>query len=847
MDDNKTRLPEDSNSSNLLTPGQAFGQYQVIRLLGRGGMGEVYEVEHRDLRSRHAIKLISPEILERAGVKERFKREAVVMARLRYPNIVHVDDFGQLDGRIWLRMELVGGEAADQRSEDRGQKPEINSLSDLLGEPLPEKLVVDQLTQILDALAYAHEQGVVHRDLKPSNILLDGGWKMANREGDKASSSAIRHSSFSPTAKITDFGLVSLAGAEWFQSQVQLTVAKSAVGSTGSPQVDPDATRLDGGASGSGEGSSTEAMLGTFAYMSPEQKKGGEVDGRSDLYSVGKIAFQMLTGQDNIGFEMPSELVPALDPEWDDWLRKAVATRPDRRWANAEEMRDGMPGGDGKGTAIDPPPTGDAVREPKDTPAVGKQAISGAGTRLKRSTLVYGLAAFAVIGVLMWVLFAGSKESQVSQEPAEKPAQVVEKIDKVDEVEPVDTAPVIETGGVTISVQPEDAIVELEGLVEEHEGTLELKDVEVGEYDLEVSRSGYASHADRVKVHPGKMTHVSTVTLNKIAAVIEIKSNPSGASVYRDDQKIGTTPMRLEDMKDGEQGTFVLRKSGYESSTVRGKAESGRVLPLSAVLREYEGPVAGQPGLVRLKPGVDIELVWIPSGEFTMGSPLSEPGRSQNEGQHKVRLTDGFWMGKFEVTQAQWITVMGSNPSQSKFKTLSNPMNHPVERVSWNEAMEFCRRLTEAIRRQNQLPRGYIYSLPTESQWEYACRAGTTSRYYGGDTIKDLNRIAWTMENKDNFLIRTREVGQKQPNAWGLHDIIGNVAEWCLNDLSNGYPSEPLVDPLGLRGGPIKEVRGGSWADYPKKSRAAFRAGYPPDAREPFIGFRVALIPEKYQ
>ncbi len=152
--------------------------------------------------------------------------------------------------------------------------------------------MVDLLTQILSGLAYAHEQGVIHRDLKPDNLLLDAQGQI----------------------KITDFGLVSLAGADWLQSKVQLTVAQS--------MADPDATTL--GESGSG-GSSTKALLGTYAYMSPEQKRGEPADERSDLYAVGLIAFRMLTGDEAPGFDLPSEIVPELDPAWDRWIKRAIA------------------------------------------------------------------------------------------------------------------------------------------------------------------------------------------------------------------------------------------------------------------------------------------------------------------------------------------------------------------------------------------------------------------------------------------------------------------------------------------------------------------------------------------
>ena len=343
-EDEITRLPEDSSGGSLLSEGQSFGQYKVIRLLGRGGMGEVYEVQHAVIRRRFALKLVNREIMARPEAMQRFQREAEVMANLDHANIVRVDDFGETDGHSWLRMELVCGSAVTNL-EDRGQESvpseatrlgaertgTISSLGDVLtGEPLPESLVVDLLKQILGGLDYAHNQGVVHRDIKPSNILLasdseDLSVPLASLSGKKI------------TPKITDFGLVRLAGEQWLQSQVQLTVARS--------MVDSDKTHLENTRSGSA-GTSTQALLGTFEFMAPEQKQGQEATAQSDLYSVGLIAFRMLTGESVPGFKGPSRINPALSPAWDEWVERAMESRPEARFASAQEMEQAMPSGE---------------------------------------------------------------------------------------------------------------------------------------------------------------------------------------------------------------------------------------------------------------------------------------------------------------------------------------------------------------------------------------------------------------------------------------------------------------------------------------------------------------------
>ena len=325
-DPDKTRLPEDSSGSSSLSAGQQFGQYTVIRQLGRGGMGEVYEVEHPVIDKHYALKLINSAIMQRPEALARFQREARVMANFEHPNIVKVDDFGETDGRTWLRMELVLGFALDESDESRVKSGKFSSLDGLLtGEPLPEALVIDLLKQMLNGLAYAHAQGVVHRDLKPANILLSS-------TSEKLSVSLAELSCGNIIPKITDFGLVRLAGEQWVQSQVQLTVARSL--------ADPEATRLNDRGSA---GTSTQAMLGTFEFMSPEQKQGQEAGPQSDLYAIGLIAFRMLTGEQVLGFEMPSELVPSLGPAWDDWVKRALAPSATRRFESAAEMLERLP------------------------------------------------------------------------------------------------------------------------------------------------------------------------------------------------------------------------------------------------------------------------------------------------------------------------------------------------------------------------------------------------------------------------------------------------------------------------------------------------------------------------
>ena len=252
-------------------------------------------------------------------------------------------------------------------------------------------------------------------------------------------------------------------------------------------------------------------------------------------------------------------------------------------------------------------------------------------------------------------------------------------------------------------------------------------------------------------------------------------------------------------------------------------------------------PVSFVPGkniTVPLSEDVSLDMIWIKSGTFMMGSPEDELGRSKSETQHQVTLTKGYWLGKFEVTQAQYEAVMGKNPSNWKGSDL------PVESMTWFDAKEFCAKLTAIEREAGRLLEGYEFTLPTEAQWEYACRAGTTTALNSGKNLSDMyecpemDEVGWYDGNSDDT---THPVGQKQPNAWGLYDMHGNVNEWCLDWLGD-YPTSAVTDPTGSVAGEYRVMRGGSWFDFASGSRSAFRDRSYPDTGWGLAGFRLALV-----
>jgi len=235
---------------------------------------------------------------------------------------------------------------------------------------------------------------------------------------------------------------------------------------------------------------------------------------------------------------------------------------------------------------------------------------------------------------------------------------------------------------------------------------------------------------------------------------------------------------------------------------------------------------------VKLRNSIGMELMLIPPGEFLMGSPAFEEGRQGDEAQHKVTLTKPFFMGITEVTQLHFARILRMNPSEFK------AAKHPVDRVTWHEAVEFCGRLSDL---PSEKRAGRVYRLPTEAEWEYACRAGTTTAYSFGNDQGQLSNYAWWSVNSGPA---THPVGLKKPNPWGLHDMHGNVWEWC-QDWGSTFSGGKLTDPTGPVSGSSRIYRGGSWDHVSHFCRSAFRTGHQPTKRFSYLGFRVVCTIKK--
>jgi uncharacterized protein (TIGR02996 family) len=312
---------------------------------------------------------------------------------------------------------------------------------------------------------------------------------------------------------------------------------------------------------------------------------------------------------------------------------------------------------------------------------------------------------------------------------------------------------------------------------------------------------------------------------------------------------------------------WLALADALEEEGLDGPAELGRLhrqmlrLREGPKRREVEQRVIGllasgaRPIVPEITNSIGMRLALIPPGAFRMGSPGGEPRRMDDELLHRVRITRPFYLGVFQVTQDDFAAVTRRRPSHFRASRVKSDANHgrfPVDSVSWDAAHEFCRRLTD---RKDEKAAGRGYRLPTEAEWEYACRAGISSRcpFHLGTTLQagqanfdcrhpyPLVDGAPLAEMEAEYLNRPCEVGRYAPNAWGLYDMHGNVDEWCQDHYDDDYyESSPSADPPGPEAGSSRIVRGGSWRGQGEDNRAAVRIGYGTGATFWHVGFRVA-------
>jgi serine/threonine protein kinase/formylglycine-generating enzyme required for sulfatase activity len=782
------------------TRGLVMGNYIVLDRIGEGGMGQVYRARHSRMKRVVALKILPAATSRSPDAIKRFQREVEAAARLVHGNIVTAFDADEAKGIHFLVMEYVEG----------------NDLASLVREhgPLPVGAAVDYVLQAANGLNYAHAEGVVHRDIKPSNLLL-------SRDG---------------TVKILDMGLARIHEEE-FESGAALT--------------------------------RTGEVMGTFDYMSPEQAmETKNADSRSDIYSLGCTLCVIATGQPLFAGRTPAEKImahrerpipslrdrrPEVSEALDRVFQKMVAKRPEDRQQSMSELIAELEPCQASWTAG---PTGLPRASSAIAETVSFRANSSAETHppappipplddlliqqsvflphaaVERTSSTVGgarrmsarIIVRAVVGVLLVAALA---------------AVLVVKL---------------RTPGGTMVVEVDDpkAVVRVSQEPAKVEVTLDPKAGPVtiaedpGKQRLKVTKDGLTAAGTEVAVKVGAKEAVrakleSPGGARPAAEKAMPPANPEEASLPTVPDMLPSAPDRADNQPDSP----AKEKAKVEVPADPEKAKQViPELPHEKQAREYQEQWVKRLRLpIEQTNALGLKLMLIPPGKFAMGTSDAQmalwmQGNARSKSsfygeppQHMVTISRPFYLGKFEVTVGQFRafveatgyrteaetdskgghSVKGDQRPEFNWRNIGIPLtdSYPAMNLTWNDSAAFCGWLSKAT--------GQTYRLPTEAEWEYACRAGSAGSFCFGDDRAMLQEYAWYYNDR-----LPHAVGLKRPNAWGLHDVHGNILEWC-GDPYREYGRNAVIDPYGPGHEDIRPARGGCYMDDVFDCRSARR------------------------
>jgi len=783
--------------------------YEIVRELGRGGMGVVYLVRNKLMGRLEVLKVVGGHLVERPGVRDRFLREVQSAAKLQHKNIVAAYSAMRLGESIVLAMEYVDGEDLAKMVKSRG--------------PLPVVHACYFIHQAALGLQHAHERGMVHRDIKPANLIFAALGKKG-------------------IVKVLDFGLAKVSSEG--QTDNALTREGQMLGTPDyiAPEQIRDAQSADIRAD-------IYSLGCTLYYL----LTGGPPFRGEHLWDLYQAHFSMEAGPLNlVRPEVPIELAAAV--------AKMMAKEPRRRFQTPGEVAQALTPFFKKGNAAlkvfqdgsvysgRSLPRSDSDQQPSHVASAvsaGKLASTLAernrgdtvATRSSAPTLVPG------------PLSDGTPTQRVRKAtpvaidrpppPARPRVWSNQRVVTGIACALITIALAFWAGGVLrvrtadgilvvqVNVPNPDLYVDGEKVTVawQNGGVKAEVGVKPGTRKVELKKDGFRAYGEEVTLED----HGRTV----LAARLEPKTTPPPVpppddapkretgkkrdSAGESHEPVPPPPGPPDVVHVGPEALDCTGPNGVSADVVRQAQEAWA----KYLGRDVEANVP-------IASGVTMTFVLVPPGKFWMGSPPNEMGkggRYPNETLHEVTLTEPFDIGQYEVTQAQYAALTGRHPS------FYRGSRRPVEQVTWRDADAFGRDLTK------KLSDRYVYRLATEAEWEYSCRGGRPSSLPFG--IGDGRSLTSRDANFNNLVRQTSKVGSYAANALGLCDMHGNVWEWCA-DWNEPYPNEAVTNPLRVVGGPFRVARGGCHNEPAAECRSALRQGSPEERRDCWMGFRLA-------
>jgi formylglycine-generating enzyme required for sulfatase activity len=782
-----SRAPSGAPSEDGATPIKTLGDFRLLREIGRGGMGVVYEAEQISLNRKVALKVLPSHLGFSQDTVMKFHREAEAGGRQRHPSIVAVHAIGEHEGVHFIAQELVeGGRTLEDKLES------LRKAGDLPSGYFRE--VAQDVASAADALHHAHETGVIHRDVKPSNILLtDNG-----------------------QPKITDFGLAKLE----------------------------DALAL----------SRTGDFSGTPYYMSPEQvtSRGKEVDRRTDIYSLGVTLYELLTLKRPFEGKSSYEVlkkIPNLDPpdphkanprvprDLSTICLKAMDKLPGKRYQSMQDLADDLRRFL-SGEVVLAKPAGAATRLMK---------------RIRRNPILSGAILIALVAVLILVVFMGwsffRDKIRLQEISRQSDLNLISRLQaEAEGLWPAypERIPDIETW-----------LHDAHGLVDRTVRYRETLDALGAKGQLDQDEQELAVLLDKLVSGVDNLAEAEAGLIKDVEARLQFAATVRENTIdkYKDEWD-----RAIASIADPADCPWYL---GFRLDYQIGLVPLGQDPQTSfwefALLQTGDVPERGADRRLVITEETALVFVLLPGGTFRMGAERGEagaPNRDPNSVHimetpiHDVTL-DPFFMSKYEMTQGQWLRMTGENPSSYyPGRTFSDhdtrvTLQNPVELVSWHDCNQVLQRLNLV--------------LPTEAQWEYACRAGTSTVWYTGDEPSSLDGYEnladkgskkyvvdpnWDFEEwlVDGYLVHA-PVGSFKANPFGLHDMVGNVSEWCRCKHAN-YRREVAPgdgERVVNHDVPFRVFRGGNWRRVAGYGRSANRPGDRPHMNAYRLGVRPAM------